>query len=72
MNAANGEIAPVADTASGGIESPPEAPSNREQVAEELRLAQRTLDSAKQSSEGNNRSLPSANPGRPKRSLIPF
>ncbi|MBI2479358.1 MAG: hypothetical protein HYV60_12220, partial [Planctomycetia bacterium] len=53
LNAANGEVTPIAESASRGIETPTETPSptKREQVAEELRVAQRTLDSAKQSSE---------------------
>lgn len=53
LNAANGDITPIAQSASDGAAVLPEpaAPSKREQVAEELRVAQRTLDSAKQSSE---------------------
>jgi len=60
LNAANGEITPIAQSATGGFESQPEAPaqSKREQVAAELRVAQRTLDSAKQSSEENNSKPP--------------
>ncbi|MEO8494453.1 MAG: mechanosensitive ion channel domain-containing protein [Planctomycetota bacterium] len=56
LNAANGEITPIAQSAGGESESLPVAagPSKREQVAEDLRVAQRTLDSAKQTSEENN------------------
>ncbi|MDA1053430.1 MAG: mechanosensitive ion channel [Planctomycetota bacterium] len=60
LNAANGEITSIAGSASDGLGSQPatSSPSNREQVAEELRVAQRTLDSAKQSSEEHNSKPP--------------
>ncbi|MCA9123262.1 MAG: mechanosensitive ion channel [Planctomycetaceae bacterium] len=56
LNAANGDITPieqaVSDTSLPSAEAA--SPTKREQVAEELRVAQRTLDSAKQTSEENN------------------
>ncbi len=60
LNAANGEVTPIAGSATGGAKSKPDAtsPTKREQLAEELRVAQRTLDSAKQSSEENNSQPP--------------
>ena len=53
LNAANGD---VTSTAAPGAAPQPDlaSPTKREQVAEELRVAQRTLDSAKQTSEENN------------------
>jgi small-conductance mechanosensitive channel len=56
LNAANGDVTPGAEAVQGGIapQSEASAPNKREQVAEELRVAQRTLDSAKQTSEENN------------------
>ncbi|HUG68335.1 MAG TPA: hypothetical protein VMM76_11320 [Pirellulaceae bacterium] len=58
LNAANGDVTVIAASESppGGSQTQPETPlpTKREQVAEELRVAQRTLDSAKLSSEDNN------------------
>ncbi|MCA9145381.1 MAG: mechanosensitive ion channel [Planctomycetaceae bacterium] len=56
LNAANGDVTPIAGAPTDGLVPQPDlaSPSKREQVAEELRVAQRTLDSAKQTSEENN------------------
>ena len=60
LNTASGDIIPDTGPTSGDGGSLTEAPipSKREQVAEEIRVAQRTLDSAKQSSEENSAKPP--------------
>jgi len=60
LNHANGDVTPTSQSTTNGPESRSEAPlpSKREEVAEQLRVAQRTLESAKDSSDQANAKPP--------------